>query len=330
MTKFRSVLTLFALALTGTSSWSYGEGVNIQPANTAIDTVEMIRIGGIDQVISIKGDDSANPILLYLHGGPGQSVMKIADKLTGNLQKDFVVVHWDQRGSGKTLELSGLEKKPTLKLMQKDTEEVVQYLLKRFKKDQLYLVGHSWGTVLGFHMAQRHPELLKAFVVISPPVDSYKSSTIALKTLKKHFEKVGNKKALAQLSTVEVPAKNLKQSIIQYRWQTEYDGEKVTDEQVEQAMPFFKEWEKNWSPLTKEVFEINLFEQAPSLSCPIYFFVGRKDYQTNFSITERYYKKLKAQKKAIFWFDDAAHNVPSSNPELMQDLLINSILPETF
>ena len=75
---------------------------------------------------------------------------------------------------------------------------------------------------------------------------------------------------------------------------------------------------------------MNFFEQFPSLKCPVYFFTGRKDFSTNSTLTEKYYKKVKAPKKQLFWFEKSAHNLPDSESDLMQEIIINKILSETL
>ncbi|WP_046757237.1 hypothetical protein [Kordia jejudonensis] len=87
----------------------YGYLGHSQTTNTKIDTTETVRISNSEQVIRIKGDYLENPVLLYINGGPGDSVMTQIDKMFGKLQQDFTVVLWDQRKTGKTLHLKNLE-----------------------------------------------------------------------------------------------------------------------------------------------------------------------------------------------------------------------------
>ena len=133
-----------------------------------VDKEEAVSIGGIKQWISIKGLDLKNPVLLHLHGGPGNSVMSYADKFTSDLQKDFVVVQWDQRESGKTARLNPSDKPITVDLMMSDAEEMVRYLRTRFSKERIYLSGHSWGGFLALLVASRHPELFEACISMAP------------------------------------------------------------------------------------------------------------------------------------------------------------------
>ncbi|MEM7549674.1 MAG: alpha/beta hydrolase [Bacteroidota bacterium] len=296
--------------------------------DNSIDSTTTITVGNSRQFLSIKGDHQSNPILLYLHGGPGQSAMKQADKITSKLEKKFVVVHWDQRKSGKTAELNSSNEEVTIEKIKNDAEQLLQYLLLSFEREKIYLVGHSWGTVLGFHLAKKYPESLYAYVAISPLVDLRKSGEIALEVLKNHFEALNNQKAVDQLATIKIPYENLEQSIILYRWQTEMSGEKVTDEQVEQAMPYFRQWEKDWWSVNDHVFQIDQFKETPALECPVYFFVGVNDYQTNYEIAENYFESVRAPHKKLFWFKQSAHNIPGTEPDLMQQIILEEILTD--
>ena len=301
-------------------------------AQIRIDTNETIKIGGIKQVISIKAKDATKPILLYLHGAGGNSssVISRADKLTAKLQKHFVVILWDQRDYGKTFELNKSPQPITFKVMLDDTKEVVNYLLKRFGRKKLYLVGHSMGSALGIHIAQKYPEFISALVAISPPVNGLESQKLAIENLKKHFQKLNNQKAVKELSTIKLPTKDFEMLFTQYKWQTEFDGEKVTDEQWQEARPKLKQALETSGALYDEIYQMNFFRQFPSLNCPVYFLTGRKDFSTNSILTEKFYKRVKAPKKRLFWFEKSAHNLPDSEPDLMQEIILKKILAETI
>ena len=114
---------------------------------TSIEKTEIINIGGIKQYIRIKGKDSSKPLLLFLHGGPGSSLMSKADQFTGKLQQHFVVVQWDQRETGETLRLNKSSEPLRVNLFFNDTHDLIDSLLKRFQRPKLYLAGYSWGTV---------------------------------------------------------------------------------------------------------------------------------------------------------------------------------------
>lgn len=286
-------------------------------AQIPIDSTAVLQIGEIKQVISLKGKDRAKPLLLFLHGGPGNSVMHYAQKFTDKLQEHFVVVQWDQRNVGKTLALNKSSEPLSAKLFEQDTHEVIDTLLKRFDRPKLYLAAHSWGTYLGFHMAKNYPELLEAYIAICPMVDQLESEQIILGRMKEKAKTTGNAIAMQELLAIKIPFENADQLYFHRKWVLKYMGSKakITKQQVQ-------EWSTTWLPIFNEASKDNLFESAPVLKCPVYFFVGRKDYQTNSTITEKYFQMLSAPKKELFWFERSGHSLPSTEPELLQEIII--------
>ena len=295
-------------------------------AQQPIDTTEILTIGGIKQYISIKGKDRSKPLLLYLHGGPGGSVMTYANKFTSRLQENFIVVQWDQRETGKTLQLNASPTTLTLHLFENDTHDLIESLLKQFKLKKIYLVGHSWGTVLGFYIASSYPDLLYAFVAISPVINQLESERIILVKMKERAKQTGNKIGIEELSFVKIPFENGEQLYYDRKWLFNFNGQTVKTFTKKFAMS----WSSIWLPAWNEASKINRMESLLAVNCPVYFFVGKKDYQTNFSITENYYTMLIAPKKELFWFELSGHSIPTTEPALLQDIIIKKIFPETI
>lgn len=294
---------------------------------TETDTTQIVEIGGIQQYFKINGKEAEKPLLLYLHGGPGAAVSAHKDVVTQKLEDHFVVVHWDQRNSGKTLELNQTAA-PNLEQMKKDAEEVMSFLLNQFKREKLVVLGNSWGTVLGFHLAKKYPEKVSAFIAVSPVVSNLKSQQETLGIFKEYFQKGGNTKAVQQLSEVKVPYENVKQMLIQYRWETEFNGERMSDEQFDQLLSYFQKWEKMWMPLYRELYDVNLEKSATEIECPVYFIVGKKDYTAYFKLTEEYFNQLKAPSKTLFWIENTGHNIPAFAANKMQDIIIENVSPD--
>jgi len=291
---------------------------------TPIEKNEIITIGGIKQYIGIKGKDSSKPLLLFLHGGPGGSLMSKADQFTDKLQEHFVVVQWDQRETGETLRLNKTSEPLRVNLFFNDTHDLIDSLLKRFQRPKLYLAGYSWGTVLGFHIADKYPELLYAYIAISPVINTWKSETLSLEMLK---EKMGNK-ARRELSQVQIPFENIEQLYYHRKWLFKYDGQKMVSLSLRKS--YIRAWGATWFNVWIEACSANLFETLPEIDCPVYFFAGEKDYQTNYSITQEYFDKVEAPKKDLFLFAKAGHGLPETDPDAFQDMIIDKILPETF
>ena len=143
-----------------------------------VERLEKVRIGGIDQWVSIRGVDRRNPVLLYIHGGPGYVSIPMSWWFTRGLEEYFTVVQWDQRATGKTYLLTDPAKiAPTLtrERMIADTEEMAAWARKEFGKDKLFALGHSWGSFLGLQLAERHPEWLYAYIGVCQLIDGPES-----------------------------------------------------------------------------------------------------------------------------------------------------------
>lgn len=289
-----------------------------------IDTSAIFNIGGIKQYVRIKGNDLSKPLLLFLHGGPGGSLMNKTDQMTGKLQQHFVVVQWDQRETGETLKLNKTSQTLTIEMFYNDSHDLIDTLLKQFKQPKLYLAGYSWGSGLGFHIADRYPELLYAYIAISPVINQWKSESMALDMLR---EKMG-KKANKELSQVKIPFENPEQLYYHRKWLLKHDGQKFVSLSLPKS--FVLSWAATWWDVWLRACDINLFESLLSTRCPIYFFAGENDYQTNFSITEDYFNKISAPKKNLFLFANAGHGLPETHSGLFQQTIIDKILPDTF
>ena len=306
--------------------WLLVFAVQLCAANgySQINSAQAIKIGGIQQWISIKGTDSSNPVLLFLHGGPGNSAMSYADRFTNQLQSHFVVVQWDQRESGKTAKLNKSDKPLSVSIMEDDAVEIINYLRSRFLKDKIYLMGHSWGGFLGLTVAANHPELLEAYFAISPMVHQMESERLSLEWLKNKAKGDHNQKAWEELALVSIPFQNADQLYYHRSWLARAMGTKLPSKSYVEA------WGKIWLTLYNEASQVSFFEIAPEIECPIYFFVGSKDYTTHFKVTEDYYKIVKADKKRLFWFTDSGHNLNLTEPKRLQEIIIKELVSMSF
>ena len=286
---------------------------------------DTVSVGQIKQVVSYTGTENS-PIILFLHGGPGSSRMKQADLFSNTLRTHFMVVQWDQRDAGRTLALNKSNVPINVKLMVDDTYELIRLLLKKFNQKKLYLVGESFGTVLGFKIAEQHPELLNAYIAFSPVVNQSQSEQILLEKLKVDAKQKANLSAQKELSTVQIPYGNYEQLGYAKKWLLISYGQSLTDDNVVAFNEYIKGWSATWLPTWNEAIGLNLFKELPKINCPVYFFLGKTDLQTNFGIAKAYFEFLKAPKKELFVFDNAGHSVLTEEAEQVQKLIISNVL----
>lgn len=309
MSKLREInrtLRLLAVVLTSLNHVSLAQ-VNEQRS---------VLLGGIQQWIQIKSEKSQAPILLFLHGGPGNSALRYAHKFTGELEKHFIVVLWDQRETGKTLQLNPTNKPLSLALMESDVVEMVDYLLQRFGQKKLYLMGHSWGGYLALRMAATIPNKLEACYAISPMIHQLASERLSLAWMMDNAKKTNNTKALADLSKVKVPFENAEQIYFHRHWLAKFTGNSTV------PRGFVEQWAAKWLTVFNQASAVDFNTYAPAIYCPVFFFIGEMDIQTHHSLAKEYFERLKAEKKELFWFKKSGHNLNLTEPKRLQQLII--------
>lgn len=287
----------------------------------AINTLLTPDIGGIKQFVQIKTDDSNKPVLLFLSGGPGSSMMKNADAFTSILKNRFTLVQWDQRDAGQTLKLNPSPSQPSVAQMKQDTYQVITFLRKELKQEKIYLLGSSWGNVLGFHIVERHPELLHAYFAVNPVISQMASEKELLAHLKTHFR--DDAVASKELAQVHIPFQQDEDLFYLRKWLFHKEGKAFATSDGFKAG--FLQWSKAWSPVWSEVMHIDLPKTLKKVDCPIYFFVGKNDIQTSTRITQDYFEQLQAPRKGLFLFEQSGHQIHQDEPEKFQQAIIENL-----
>jgi pimeloyl-ACP methyl ester carboxylesterase len=170
-----------------------------------IDKKERLMIGGIPQWISLRSDNIKNPIILFLHGGPGTAQISFSRKSQKQLEDCFLVVNWDQRGAGRSYSPSLRKEDMKIERFIADTEELIEYLLKRFGQARVYLVWSSWGTILGAYLSARRPDLIWAYIGIGQIVDMQRGELISYQFTLDEARRLTHKKAIQQLEKIGQP-----------------------------------------------------------------------------------------------------------------------------
>lgn len=311
-----------------------------------IEILEEVVLGQQKQWILIQGDNTDNPILLFLHGGPGFAEMPYTHLYTGRLKKHFTVVDWDQRGAGKSYADDLQEDTVTLEQLVSDTYELIQLLKKRFSQDKIFLVGHSWGSVLGLYTAYRHPEDLHAYIGMGQVVKSIQGETVSYRYTLEKAKAAKDEQALEMLKNIGPPPYEAGlQSLFTQRMLLARYGGSVRNfsyldfEKVRNESPFYTEQDnstymqafmQSLALLYDELMKVDFFHDVPDLQVPVYFFTGRHDYQTPFELVQQYVELLRAPHKEIVWFEDSGHMPNLDEPEAYQDRLINLVLTRTI
>jgi proline iminopeptidase len=322
----------------------------------SVDSIEAIKLGGITQYIHIRGADRLNPIILYLHGGPGAPMMPFAWTFQPQWEKDFTVVQWDQRGTGKTfLANDPAQVNPTIDFnrMKADTVELSRYLIKRFGKRRIILLGHSWGTTLGIPVSIENPELFHAFVgtgvVINIPENERVGYAYTLGEAKRRGDVAGIAalKAIAPYPDPVTGTEGPKQMVLREH-QVRYGlartrSRSIPEDQRLMLWAAFQspdyhladlryfltaEWEADTYARVRAYFiRHDARRWGSKWPIPLVFVVGRQDWQTPSVLADRYLRSVDTPFKQTVWIEGAAHAAPSEQPAAFADALRRVVRP---
>jgi len=308
-----------------------------------------ISVNDSRQWISVRGKDRRNPILLVLHGGPGAP--EIPDDWTFQTPWEdfFTVVEWDQRGAGKTYSLNdpkAIEETMTLPQMVSDTGVVIEYLRQTYGKQKIFLMGHSWGTVLGVQVAQRHPEWLYAYVgvgqLINTQLNEAEGYDFALTEARAH----NNAEAVEDLTSIApYPGDPVTLSFDkigkQRKWLIYYGGlawgrsDFTWDSRAWELSPDYSEKDLDalhsgsffsLSHLIRSLLDVNL-EAVTTFNCPVFLFVGRHDYATSHELAQQWFRSVTAPQKELVWFENASHMIMQEEPGRFLQHMVTDVRP---
>jgi pimeloyl-ACP methyl ester carboxylesterase len=310
----------------------------------AIAALEEIELGGVPQWLLVRGRDRSKPVLLYLHGGPGSAFMPFARQFSSRLEEHFVVVHWDQRGAGKSCTDAVPDESLNLEQFLADTLELVHQLRGRFGVEKIFLLGHSWGSVLGVLTVQRHPELFHAYVGLGQMVNLDRNEEISYRFVVERARAEGNQEALDELEAIRLPYESVGDLFTQRQWLSHYRGDfyaggsmarmardtlLAREYTLVEKMRFLpcavNTLEQAWDDLQ----ELDFLRDVDRLDVPVYFFAGRHDYNTPSELVVEWAEQLQAPRLEIVWFENSAHMACIEEPERFQDELIDRVLADS-
>lgn len=294
-----------------------------------VGRLEKVRIGGIDQFVSIRGADRRNPVLLYIHGGPGYVSIPMSWWFNRGAEEYFTIVQWDQRAAGKTYLLSDPAKiAPTLtpQRMIADAEEMAAWARKEFGKDKIFVLGHSWGSFLGLRLAQRHPEWLYAYIGVCQLIDGPESERRGWRFAMDAAHCEGNADAMRELEAIApygaagttIPIKDI---YVERKWVGYYGGvmayrrDNKDDSELAQLSPDYSDqeighiWDGNKfaTPyLLPEVVALDL-TKIDKLSVRLILFEGRHDFNVNSEVAAAWFDRVKVPDKHLVWFEHSGH-----------------------
>lgn len=306
-----------------------------------------VNINGVEQGMFIKSKNKANPVLLFIHGGPGLPEYFLTLNYPTGLEDCFTVCYWEQRGAGLSYSPDIPSGTITEEQLISDTLEVTSYLRKRFGQEKIYLMAHSWGSYIGIQAAARGPEMYNAYIgmaQISRPLESEK---LAYKYMMEQYTIAGDKRLvrklegfpITEIDTVPNSYRSLRdEAMHKLGIGTTHNMKSVVRGIFLPSWKFpeytlsekVNIWRGKWSTCStnmwNQMIATDLTAKVRELDIPIYFFHGIYDYTCSCTLAKDYFEKLQAPVKGFYTFEQSAHSPLFEEPEKMQHILQKDVL----
>lgn len=288
-----------------------------------IDEMEYIDMNGVRQCVSIRAANDRAPLLLYLHGGPGDAALPLVLKYNKELENYFTVVVWEQRGAGKSYYKFREDENLTISTFVEDAHALVKILLSRFKQDKLYLVGHSWGSVIGLKFIQKYPELIHTYIGCGQVINMKKSMRLSYEFALEKNIYGGKRKAVEKLKAIDCSytsptwlsdllyvtkqvvkhkgslygKTNYNRFVLNFILSSKYGLRDLIHHPKGSLQSIQYLWQK--------LMTVD-FEPIKAFGVPVVFVEGRHDYHVSSKIAEEYFQTIETPKQ-FYWFEHSCH-----------------------
>jgi proline iminopeptidase len=315
--------------------------------NGVQETFEL-TLGGARQVVNVRGSDRDNPLLIFIHGGPGSVEMPIAWSFQRPWEDFFTVVQYDQRGAGRSYPLNDpVALAPTLSLerYRDDAIELIEALQRKYGKRKVILLGHSWGSMVGLSVAIKRPDLLYAYVGMGQSVDVREAERVGMAWTEEQARKRGDKEALAAIAAIRPypdsgpftidQADGWRKYAIRYGSLAAYRPDARFYLRAPRLSPEYtpddiKSWDKGSgytvTTLWPRMADIS-FLDVNRMEVPVIMLLGRHDITTPSPIVANWMDKLSAPSKRTVWFEHSSHLPMIEEPGKVIEALLRDVLP---
>jgi pimeloyl-ACP methyl ester carboxylesterase len=307
-----------------------------------IDESSFVKIGAIEQWITIRGEDRHDPVLLFLHGGPGDVTSTWSFAFFAPWQRHFTVVQWDQRGAGRTLGRNGPSIRSTITVdrIVRDGIEVAEYLRDHLGKKKIILVGHSFGSVVGIGMARARPDLFHAFVGTGQVADETRNYASTFDALLNKARQTNNAEALSELKRVGPPPYKTGEGYqVQRKWANRFEG---ADQFLSGTIGFalvapgysvsdINDWFDGQilsaNQLVPTMHSRGPKEFGTQFGLPIFFIQGAEDFTTSTALAREYFGMIRAPHKEFVPIKGGGHFAVFMRHAEFLDELVKRVRP---
>lgn len=345
-----SILVLITALSISFSSCSHVAEVADEQGNRIdleIQEIEQVELPDSSQWIFSSGEDADNPVILYLDGGPGGSEIGAVRRYLGPLHQYATVVCWDQRGTGKSY---GVSDDLSLEAFVGDTIEISEYLREKYGKERIYLLGHSWGSVIGVLAAQRRPDLYAAYIGAGQHINSIENDAVGWHMVHDGALREGDHKLAEKLESYGLPpflqelpdGRKVPDGDAYYGLLKElyhYSPKAPNDHRFDSMTMFFAPEHSFFDTVNiarglvrgvKEVYPQLAFtdieQEVPSLEVPLYIINGAYDRTCVAEITDRWFEGVSAPYKQMLYLPDSGHNGIFTDSERVIEFFRSEVL----
>ncbi|MFB6522071.1 alpha/beta fold hydrolase [Streptomyces sp. NPDC056401] len=308
-----------------------------------IDEQGFVRIGGIEQWISVRGEDRTNPVLVEIHGGPG-AANSIYTTRTRSWERHFTIVRWDMRGSGKTFGRGGPagQGEATFERLYEDALEVTRYAQDLLHAERVILLASSYGSVFGLRLARNHPELYSAYVGTDQNIQTAGRDTSAYDALLERLRAAGRTKTLAEVEAIgadqhawtpkeratyakfcaqsdPLTFATLKKVVLGSMWLSPLHS-------LRDLRDFFRG--QNFSEqITEGTADFDDLADGTRFEIPFFVFHGEHDVITPTASAKAFFDEVEAPVKQFALIEDCSHFASFTRPDRFLELLQTHVRP---
>jgi pimeloyl-ACP methyl ester carboxylesterase len=304
--------------------------------STGINEAMYVPIGGTEQWVQIRGRNRKNPVVLWLNGGPGFSTIP-QTYLALPLEEEFTVVMWDQRGEGRSYARTGPSIGPTMSVdrMVNDGIELAEFLRKHLGVPKIAILGHSWGSILGVHMAQRRPDLFSAYIGAGQVVNLREAMTRSYPVLVQKAREAGVDAALKELeASGPPPYEDIQTYLVAIKWANEFDASTGADNQswdpgrfgamfkmALSAKTLFEGANFSQGLMLRSMLDENIPAVGTSFAIPVVLIQGSEDLVCPTALVQNYFGQIVAPEKKLIMLQGAGHLAILSDRTLFHNAL---------
>ena len=311
-----------------------GKAIYNQTPAGGINESMYIDVNGTRQWISIYGEDIDNPVLLYLHGGPGSSTSHLDYVITRKWADVYTIVTWDQRNCGKSYSKEQNDVALTKDLLLTDGKEVTKYVLDYLSKDKLTVLGHSWGSIYGANLVLEYPEYYECFIGAGQLVDCLENEEAFKQEAYIWAQNDEEMLNLVEQLTPDNPTVNIiiKNTIMQkYGYDMMAKGADYNLISTIIFNPYYSvgDWIQYLNTDMSIYLDFYSSGEFASFSIkdkveyqvPFYNINGDRDYQTNYKLAQEYFEEVSAPYKQMFIMEDMTHGLLESDSEGFSEII---------